>query len=45
MFDAPVNGRSVAAMMRRGLSVVESHLILPRGSGFGHLRGDEPVRR
>lgn len=44
MPDAPVNGRSVAAMMRRGLSAVEAQLILPR-SGFGRLRGDEPVRR
>ncbi len=46
MSNAPVNGHSVAAMMRRGLSLVESHLILaPSGSGFGRLRGDEPVRR
>lgn len=46
MSNAPVNGQSVAAMMRRGLSLVEAHLILPpRGSGFGRLRGDEPVRR
>lgn len=44
MLNAPLNGQSVAAMMRRGLSSVEAHLILP-GNGFGRLRGDEPVRR
>lgn len=46
MSSAPANGRSVAAMMRRGLSLVESHLILAApGNGFGRLRGEEPVRR
>lgn len=46
MFKAPVNGHSVAAMMQRGLSLVESHLILAApGNGLGRLRGDEPVRR
>lgn len=46
MPEAPVNGRSVAAMMRRGLSLVESHLILaPSGGEFKRRRGDEPARR
>lgn len=45
MPKAPVNGPSVAASMRRGLSLAESHLILASpGNGFGSRWGDGPER-
>lgn len=37
---------SVAAMMRRGASIAESHLILtPARFGIGNRWGDEPAGR
>jgi hypothetical protein len=43
---APVIEQSVAAMMRRGLTPMESHLILASARyGFGNRSGDEPARR
>ncbi len=43
---APVIEQSVAAMMRRGVSLAESNLILASARfGFGSPRGDEPARR
>ncbi|HEX8225893.1 MAG TPA: hypothetical protein VF605_18970 [Allosphingosinicella sp.] len=48
MPNAPLNGRSVAAMMRRGVSAAESRLIVTATGddfGFGGRRGDEAPRR
>ena len=42
----PAIEQSVAAMMRRGVSPAELHLILASARrGFGSRRGDEPARR
>ncbi|HYI40664.1 MAG TPA: hypothetical protein VE053_10125 [Allosphingosinicella sp.] len=46
MSKSNVNGLSVAAMMRRGLSLAESHLILASPpNGTGSRWSESPARR